>query len=65
VQPGTLVTDHGWEPHQFRGRKGMDAPIAGLLSPLELAGGWGHLKFGAEWDGNQLAHESTVDIAKA
>jgi dimethylsulfide dehydrogenase subunit alpha/complex iron-sulfur molybdoenzyme family reductase subunit alpha len=65
VQPGTLVTDHAWEPHQFRGRKGMDAPIAGLLSPLELAGGWGHLRFGAEWDGNQLAHESTVDIAKA
>ena len=65
VQPGTLVTDHAWEPHQFRARKGMDGPIAGLLSPLELAGGWGHLKFGAEWDGNQLAYESTVDIAKA
>jgi dimethylsulfide dehydrogenase subunit alpha/complex iron-sulfur molybdoenzyme family reductase subunit alpha len=64
VQPGTLVMDHAWELHQFRGRKGMDTPVAGLLSPLELAGGWGHLRFGAEWDGNQLANESTVDIAR-
>jgi complex iron-sulfur molybdoenzyme family reductase subunit alpha len=43
----------------------MDEPVAGLLAPLELAGGWGHLKFGAEWDGNQLAYESSVDVAKA
>jgi dimethylsulfide dehydrogenase subunit alpha/complex iron-sulfur molybdoenzyme family reductase subunit alpha len=65
VRPGTLVMDHAWEPHQFKSRKGMDEPVAGLLSPLELAGGWGHLKFGAEWDGNQLAYESSVEIAKA
>ena len=64
VRPGTLMMDHAWEPHQFRKRLGMDAPVAGLLSPLELVGGWGHLKFGAEWDGNQLAYESTVDVAK-
>ena len=64
VQAGTLVTDHAWEPHQFKGRKGLNAPVAGLLSPLELAGDWGHLKFGAEWDGNQLAHESAVDVEK-
>ncbi len=65
LRPGTLMMDHAWEPHQFRKRLGMDAPVAGLLAPLELAGGWGHLKFGAEWDGNQLAYESTVDVAKA
>lgn len=65
LRPGTLMMDHAWEPHQFKSRKGMDEPVAGLLSPLELAGGWGHLKFGAEWDGNQLAYESSVEIAKA
>jgi dimethylsulfide dehydrogenase subunit alpha/complex iron-sulfur molybdoenzyme family reductase subunit alpha len=65
VRPGTLMMDHAWEPHQFAKRLGMDEPVAGLLSPLELAGGWGHLQFGAEWDGNQLAYESSVDIAKA
>lgn len=65
LRRGTLMMDHAWEPHQFAKRLGMDAPVAGLLSPLELAGGWGHLKFGAEWDGNQLAYESSVDVAKA
>jgi dimethylsulfide dehydrogenase subunit alpha/complex iron-sulfur molybdoenzyme family reductase subunit alpha len=65
LRPGTLMMDHAWEPHQFVKRQGMDEPVAGLLAPLELAGGWGHLKFGAEWDGNQLAYESSVDVAKA
>jgi dimethylsulfide dehydrogenase subunit alpha/complex iron-sulfur molybdoenzyme family reductase subunit alpha len=63
-RPGAVMMDHAWELHQFRNRLGMDAPVAGLLSPLELAGGWGHLKFGAEWDGNQLAYESSIDVAK-
>ncbi|MAF96306.1 MAG: dimethylsulfide dehydrogenase [Rhodospirillaceae bacterium] len=65
TRPGSIMMEHGWEPHQFRGRKGLNGPVAGLLSPLELAGGWGHLKFGATWDGNQLAYESTVDVEKA
>ncbi len=65
VRPGTLMTDHAWEPHQFPDRKGLNDPIAGLLAPLELAGKWGHLRFGAAWDGNQLAHETTVEIEKA
>jgi dimethylsulfide dehydrogenase subunit alpha/complex iron-sulfur molybdoenzyme family reductase subunit alpha len=65
LRPGTIMMDHAWEPHQFKKRVGMDAPVAGLLSPLELAGGWGHLRFGAEWDGNQLAYESSVEVAKA
>lgn len=64
LRPGTLMMDHAWEPHQFKKRLGMDEPVAGLLAPLELAGGWGHLKFGAEWDGNQIAYESSVDVAK-
>jgi dimethylsulfide dehydrogenase subunit alpha/complex iron-sulfur molybdoenzyme family reductase subunit alpha len=65
LRPGTLMMDHAWEPHQFVKRRGMDEPVAGALAPLELAGGWGHLKFGAEWDGNQLAYESSVDVVKA
>lgn len=65
TRPGTLTMEHAWEPHQFKDRKGMDNPVAGGASPLELAGGWGHLKFGAEWDANQLANESTVEIERA
>jgi dimethylsulfide dehydrogenase subunit alpha/complex iron-sulfur molybdoenzyme family reductase subunit alpha len=64
-RPGAIMMEHAWEPHQFQGRKGMDAPVAGLVSPLELAGGWGHLNFSAQWDGNQLAYESTVEVEKA
>ncbi len=59
------MMDHAWEPQQFHKRMGMDTPVAGLLSPLELAGKWGHLRFAAVWDGNQLAYESTVDVEKA
>ena len=65
IRPGTLLMDHAWEPHQFKHKRGMDAPVAGLLSPLELAGGWGHLKFGPEWDGNQMAYESSVQVERA
>jgi len=65
VRPGTLMMDHAWEPHQFIGREGLNSPVAGALSPLELAGDWGHLKFGAQWDGNQLALESSVEVEKA
>ncbi len=65
TRPGTLAMEHAWEPHQFQGRVGMDAPVAGLLSPLELAGGWGHLRFSAQWDGNQLANESSVEVERA
>ena len=65
ARPGSVVMEHAWEAHQFQGRVGLNAAVAGLLSPLELAGGWGHLKFGAEWDGNQLALESSVDVQRA
>ncbi len=65
VQAGTLMMDHAWEPHQFEKREGLNSAVAGVLSPLELAGGWGHLKFGAQWDGNQIALESAVEVEKA
>ena len=65
VQAGTLMMDHAWEPHQFEGREGLNSTVAGVLSPLELAGGWGHLNFGPQWDGNQLALESAVEVEKA
>jgi complex iron-sulfur molybdoenzyme family reductase subunit alpha len=37
---------------------------ADLLNLLEVTDGWGHLKFGTNWDGNQHAYQSTCDIAK-
>lgn len=63
--PWAVVIEHAWEPHQFEGKAGLNGPIAGILSPLELAGGWGHLTFSPNWDGNQMAHESSVEVERA
>jgi len=64
VPPDALVMDHAWEPFQFRGRLGLNNVVAGLLSPLELVEGWGHLTFSPNWDGNMIAFESAVDVEK-
>ena len=64
VPPGAVLMEHGWEPFQYRGRKGHNAIIGDMLNLLEVSDGWGHLKFGTNWDGNQHAYDSTVDIAK-
>ncbi len=65
VPPDALVMDHAWEPFQFRDRLGLNSVVAGLLSPLELAEGWGHLKFNPNWDGNMIAFESAVEVEKS
>ncbi|PWB51167.1 MAG: hypothetical protein C3F18_09075 [Nitrosomonadales bacterium] len=65
VPPDSVVMDHAWEPYQFRQRLGLNNVVAGLLSPLELVDGWGHLTFNPNWDGNMIAFESAVDVEKA
>jgi nitrate reductase alpha subunit len=57
-----LVMEHGWEPFMYKGRKGHNRLVADMLNLLELSDGWGHLKFGTNWDGNQHAYESSVDL---
>jgi anaerobic selenocysteine-containing dehydrogenase len=64
VPPATVVTDHAWEPYMFPGRTGKNAVVAGMISLVELVDGFGHLTFDPNWDGNMIAHESAVDIAK-
>ncbi|MEO5343012.1 MAG: molybdopterin-dependent oxidoreductase [Gammaproteobacteria bacterium SHHR-1] len=64
VPPDALVMDHAWEPHQFERRMGLNSSVAGLLSLAELVDDWGHLKFSPNWDGNMLAHESSVEVAR-
>lgn len=64
VPPGAVVMDHAWEPHQFRARLGMDNAVAGMISLIELADGWGHLTFSPNWDGNMIAHDSAVDVER-
>ncbi len=38
-------------------------PFRDILNLLEVSDGWGHLKFGVNWDGNQHAYDATVDLA--
>ncbi len=64
VPPGSVVMDHAWEPYQFRHKLGLNNAVAGLISPLELVDGWGHLSFSPNWDGNMIAFESAVDVEK-
>jgi dimethylsulfide dehydrogenase subunit alpha/complex iron-sulfur molybdoenzyme family reductase subunit alpha len=65
VPPGCVMIDHAWEPYQFEARLGLNNPVAGLISPLELVVGWGHLSFNPNWDGNMIAFESAVDVERA
>ncbi|MDK9720946.1 MAG: molybdopterin-dependent oxidoreductase [Rhodospirillales bacterium] len=64
VPPGCVVTDHAWEPFMFEGRVGKNSLVAGMMSLVELVDGWGHLSFDPNWDGNMIAHESSVDFEK-
>ncbi len=62
----TIMMEHGWEPHQYIQRKPMNNSMATFLQPLELVGGWGHLKFNYhKWNANQVCHESSYDIELA
>ena len=64
VPPDAVVMEHGWEPYQYRGKVGHNALIGDALNLLEVSDGWGHLRFGTNWDGNQHAYDATVDLAK-
>jgi complex iron-sulfur molybdoenzyme family reductase subunit alpha len=60
-----LVMEHGWEPFMYKNKVGHNALVGDMINLLELTDGWGHLKFGTNWDGNQHAYEVSVDIEKA
>ncbi len=65
VPPNAVVMEHGWEPFMYRRKVGHNALVGDALNLLEVSDGWGHLKFGTSWDGNQHAYDATVDVAKA
>ena len=48
----------------YKNRKGHNALVGDMLNMLEMSEGWGHLKFGTNWDGNQHAYDATVDVVK-
>ncbi|MBD3809144.1 MAG: molybdopterin-dependent oxidoreductase [Sulfuricurvum sp.] len=60
-----LVMEHGWEPYMYLKNKGHNEVVPTALNLLEMADGWGHLKFGGLWDGNQYAYDGAVNYEKA
>jgi anaerobic selenocysteine-containing dehydrogenase len=46
VRPGVAYYFHAWEPNQFPDHKSYKWLIPGLMKPLHMAGGQGHLHFG-------------------
>jgi complex iron-sulfur molybdoenzyme family reductase subunit alpha len=60
-----LVMEHGWEPYMYKFNKGHNEVVPTGLNLLEMADGWGHLKFGGLWDGNQYAYDGAVNYEKA
>ena len=63
--PDGLVMEHGWEPYMYKFNKGHNEVVPTALNLLEMADGWGHLKFGGLWDGNQYAYDGAVNFEKA
>ena len=64
VPKDAVVMEHGWEPFMFDNKTGHNELNADMLNMLELSDGWGHLKFGTHWDGNQHAYQATIDFEK-
>jgi complex iron-sulfur molybdoenzyme family reductase subunit alpha len=64
VPKDAVLIEHGWEPFFYAGKKGHNALVGDALNLLEVSDGWGHLRFGTSWDGNQHAYDATVDVAK-
>lgn len=60
-----VIMEHGWEPFMYKNKKGHNELVGDMANLLELSDGWGHLKFGVNWDGNQHAYELTLEIEKA
>ncbi len=61
----SLVMEHGWENYMYKENKGHNEVVPTAINLLELADGWGHLRFGALWDGNQYAYDVAVNFEKA
>jgi len=64
--PGQVVVYHAWEPFMFKQWKSYDAAIPGLIKWLDLAGGYGHLKFWRwNWCLQPVDRAIAVEVEKA
>jgi anaerobic selenocysteine-containing dehydrogenase len=45
AQPGEVIIYHAWEPYQFKGWEGQQAPVEAPWKAIHLAGGYGHIHY--------------------
>lgn len=45
VRPGVAYYYHAWEPHQFPNHQSYKWLIPGIVNPLHMAGGYGHIDY--------------------
>jgi DMSO reductase family type II enzyme molybdopterin subunit len=62
----TVFTEHGWEQYQYKNMTHYNMVSAELINPLEMVGGYGHIKYtSAAFNPNRIFYETTVDVEKA
>ena len=60
-----VFSEHGWEQYQYKNRTHYNDVGSELINPLELVGGYGHVKYTAGgFNPNRIFNETTVDVEK-
>ncbi|TSA41042.1 MAG: chlorate reductase subunit alpha, partial [Betaproteobacteria bacterium] len=61
-----LFSEHGWEQYMYKNMTHYNMISAELINPLEMVGGYGHIKYASGgFNPNRIFYETTVDIEKA
>lgn len=61
-----VFSEHGWEQYLYKNRTHYNFVGAELINPLELVGGYGHVKYASGgYNPNRIFYETTVDIELA
>ena len=65
-RPGGLMVYNGWEGFMFKGWKGSNECEPGMVKWLQMAGGYGHLRYAAmEWQPVPVDRAIFVDVEPA
>lgn len=60
-----LFTEHGWEQYMYPKQTHYNNVVVDIINPLELVGGYGHIRFGSgAFNPNRIYYETGVDIEK-
>jgi len=61
-----LFSEHGWEQYLYKNMSHYNAVGSELINPLELVGGYGHVRYASGgFNPNRIFYETTVDVEKA